>query len=491
MKIEYLRGIGDIRFLSSATRILCENLNRDDRLDVTFNAASLVTDAYTVKYLIDHIKSTDLTPLQKASTELWFIPARLILTTYKFIDKIIDTIQNDIVLYSAHVGIYDYHPIKRLLKRGFKVVMGGPTATMVDNDLIRLRLSGLGCTMKQLDNLIIVKGYVDLTTDLYSIIKEWKDATIESNDFSTIWDCVNDPFQKHFKVLHRAMEKYPGSGFNSDFMLNVVVLRNFCVWGKCSFCHYPMMPNNNYIKGCAPETIAQNIIDTCKLYGTNNVFLSDGCFIFTPQVEKVLQILRVNGMYISMLIRIPYLKDLTIIDKINKYINMLDIGIESFNDFTLRYINKGYTQRDIFEAFDNMGKYLNSDIRLNPYLIMDLPYENKDSIINNYEMAIALQGHMEYKGFEFRYTPNLLEITWDTQDKLIDGHYIKKDYKGKSQGRHIAFQFMEELGIIDEYTYLAQPFQRCGLKGERLESDLYTIPESYTDVFCSKYGVYE
>jgi len=489
MKVEYLRGMGDIRFLASSTRILCNNLLRDDRLDVRFNPASLTTDAYTVKYLIDHMKSINIPPLIKASTELWFIPARLILTTYKFIDKIIDTIQNDIVLYSAHVGIYDYYPIKRLLERGFKVVVGGPTATMVDNDLIRLRLSGLGATMQELDNLIIVKGYVDLTTDLYTIIKEWKDTTIESDDFTTIWECFDDPFQKHFNIIERAMKEYPGSGFHSRSKLNVVVFRNFCTWGKCSFCHYPLMPNNNYIKGCDPEKIAQNIIHTCDLYKTKNVFLSDGCFIFTNQVEKILQILNDHDVYTSMLIRIPYLKDLKIIEKINKYINMLDIGIESFNNFTLDFINKGYKQRDIFEAFDNMKKYLNPNIRLNPYLIMDLPYESRDAIIENYTLAVETQLQMQDKGFEFRYTPNLLEITWDTHKKLFDDHYLRRDKSEGSQGRHIAFQFMEEMGIIDEYVYLAKGFQRYGLMGERLKSDLHTIPESYTDMFCWKYGV--
>jgi len=490
MKIEYLRGIGDIRFLSSATRILCNNLLMDDRLNVRFNPASLTTDAYTVQYLVNHLKTHEIPSLMKASTELWFIPARLILTTCKFIDKIIDTIQYDTVLYSAHVGVYDYIPIKRLLERGFKVVMGGPTTIISDPELIRLRLNGLGCTWKMLDNLIIVRGYVDLTTDLYSIIKEWKDTTIKDNDFRTIWDCSTDPFQKHFGILKRLMQDYPGGGFNSESMLNVVVLRNFCVWGKCSFCHYPFVTNNNYIKAVSPERVAGNILRTCRLYGTNNVFISDGCFIFNDEVEKILQILNDNDLYISMLIRIPYLKNTKIIDKINKYINMVDVGIESFNDFTLDYINKGYKKADIFEAFVNTKKYMNPDIRLNPYLIMDLPYESRDAITKNYSLAVDLQVEMQSYGFEFKYTPNLLEITWDTQDRLIDNRYIKRT-TNKSQGRHIAFEFMEEMGIInpDEYEYLAIPFERYDMFGNKLESDLYQIPESYTDMFCSKYGV--
>lgn len=489
MKIEFLRGIGDIRFLASSTRILCSNLLKDDRLDVRFNPASLTTDAYTVKYLIDHMNSIEMPSLIKAATELWFIPARLILTTYKFIDKIIDTIQNDIVLYSAHVGIYDYYPIKRLLERGFKVVVGGPTATMVDNDRIRLRLSGLGCTMKQLDNLIIVKGYVDLTTDLYSIIKEWKDTTIQTNDFSTIWDCVDDPFQKYFDITKRLLKDYPGSNFNSDLTLNVVVFRNFCHWGRCSFCHYPFMNKNNYLQGTTPEHVANNIIETCKLYETNNVFLSDGCFIFNDEVERILDILVNNNIKLSMLIRIPFLKNKKVIDKINKYVRMLDIGIESFDDYALSTINKGYKQKDIFEAFDMIAKHMNPQIRLNPYLIYDLPYKTRDDIIENYNMAITLKTRMESMGFQCKYTPNLLEITWDTQDRMFNKS-IQCETEN-SQGRHIAFQFMEQIGLIkpDEYVYLAKPFQRYDICGKKLESDLYIIPESYTDMFCSKYGV--
>jgi len=491
MKIEYLRGLGDIRFLASSTRIISNNLMRDDRLDVRFNPASFTQDVQTVKYIIDHMKSIEIPSLIKAATELWFIPARLIMTTAKFIDNIIDTIQHDIVLYSAHVGVYDYIPIKRLLERGFKVVMGGPTTIYVDREVIRLRLNGLGCTWKMLDNLIIVSGYVDLSTDLYSIIKEWKDTTIESNDFSTIWDCVDDPFEKFFDITKRMTKDYKGSNFISDSILNVVVFRNFCSWGKCTFCHYPFITKNNYIKNTPPEKVAENILKTCSLYKTKNVFLSDGCFIFNKQVERVLQILKDNNIYTSILIRIPYLKNKKIIDKINKYINMVDVGIESFNDFTLDYIQKGYRQADIFEAFDNIKKYMNNDIRLNPYLIIDLPYQSREALIENYTSAMDLQDQMRCLGFEFKYTPNWLEITPDTQHDLIDNKFIKRNAEGKPQGRHQAFEFMEKIGLIkpEEYQYLAIPFQRYDAMGNVLESDIYQIPESYTDSFCSKYGV--
>lgn len=490
MKIEYLRGLGDIRFLASSTRIIANNLMRDDRLDVRFNPASFTQDVQTVKYIIDHMRSVEIPSLIKAATELWFIPARLITTTCKFIDNIIDTIQHNVVLYSAHVGIYDYIPIKRLLERGFKVVIGGPTTIYADGK-IRPRLTALGCTPEMLKNLIIVKGYVDLTTDLYTIIKEWKDTTIESNDFSTIWECVDDPFEKYFDITKRMTKDYSGSNFTPKSILNVVVFRNSCLWGKCTFCHYPFITKNNYIENTSPEKVADNILKTCSLYKTKNVFLSDGCFIFNDHVESVLKILRKHDIYISLLIRIPYLKNKRIVDKINRYFNMVDVGIESFNDFTLDYIKKGYKQSDIIEAFDMMKKHLNRDIRLNPYLIIDLPYESRDSLVSNYEMAVTLQNQMRDLGFEFKYTPNWLEITPDTKDFLIDDKFIRVDNTRKSQGRHQAFEFMEEIGLINqnEYEYLAIPFQRYDKMGNILEPDIYQIPEEYTDMFCSKYGV--
>jgi hypothetical protein len=36
---------------------------------------------------------------------------------------------------------------------------------------------------KYMKNLMIVKGYVDLTTDLYKMVREWKDVEITENDF--------------------------------------------------------------------------------------------------------------------------------------------------------------------------------------------------------------------------------------------------------------------------------------------------------------------
>ena len=70
MKIEYLRGLGDIRFLASSTRIIANNLMRDSRLDVRFNPASFTQDVQTVKYIMDHLRSSELPSLIKAATEL-------------------------------------------------------------------------------------------------------------------------------------------------------------------------------------------------------------------------------------------------------------------------------------------------------------------------------------------------------------------------------------------------------------------------------------
>jgi len=73
------------------------------------------------------------------------------------------------------------------------------------------------------------------------------------------------------------------------------------------------MNKNNYLQGTTPEHVANNIIETCKLYETNNVFLSDGCFIFNDEVERILDILVNNNIKLSMLIRIPFLKNKKVI----------------------------------------------------------------------------------------------------------------------------------------------------------------------------------
>ena len=127
--------------------------------------------------------------------------------------------------------------VRRLLDAKKKVMVGGPLVNIgLSAQFIRKILEKMGVDGKALtDNLIVVSGTIDLSTDLRQIMRSWHDTTITQNDYGSIFDCERD-------FLHQF---YDGSnvipvhfGFN-----------NMCWYGRCKFCTYKKLPVMDFISG--------------------------------------------------------------------------------------------------------------------------------------------------------------------------------------------------------------------------------------------------
>ena len=461
---------------SFGSRILTENLTRDDRLETTFNMATILNEIKAEKFLRDEV-GPQIDKLRPDISKVYGIgikSAASVYASYKYSADIPDSVKCDTVLYSSNNGVFDFPTIMSLLNAGIRVVMGGPTAMMTGPKQVREQLLQYGA--KNLHNLIIVSGFVDLTTDLYNIVRNWKDTTIDSNDFSTIWECDKDfvqPYTNLFKRIRKHTRQFTVA----------TIFKSGCWWGKCTFCTYGNIPIHSFVDNSSPETVAQNIISSCRLHETDRLFVADDYFLFTEFNEEVFKILTEHDIKIEIYSGIHLLRNPVYVKKIDKYIDSISLGIESFDNFSLKYINKGYTLKDINNALNNVIEYC-SDLQVVMMLMMDLPIRSSSAIIHNYELIKEAREKLENNGLRVYMLPKLLEVNWNLRKTFLDNKYLRlADRQSKHiSGRYVIWKALEELGIVDSDLYQDRttPLERYDMSGNVLESDLFTISN---DVF--------
>ena len=492
MNLEYYDPNPFLNRFPMNNRIITENLRRNKKINDKFNMAGVMNKLHSQKH-IDANKEDFKKVLKgnmKYEFQNWSYFLNVAHSSFIFVDRLVSSIQSDYVLYTSRFGsVFDFYPIKKMLETGIRVVLGGQITTIQTPSEIRVLLKSMGCTNEQLDNLLIVTGFVDLTTDLYSIIDRWEDCTITQNDFNTFWVCEDDYIQKHLNLLSKM--KGTNIQLNSNEWNETQVMTIFddrCWWGKCRFCFMPFMTKNNFISGTHPDIVAQNLIETCRKYQTNNLYITNDYFRFTIENERILDTLITNGIRIGIYGGVIFLKDKEYIQKLNKYISYLMIGLESCDDYALSYISKGYTYKDIIEAFDNVKKYCKKDLYISPCIINDLPYQSRDDVIENYKRIADLQNDMSNSGFKFHLKTRLLNIGWPNVERMTKGNNIVlcDGHSEYMSGNYIMWKYFEELGIFNEniYRFISRPFMRLTNGGEMIESDMFIVPESiYEGIF--------
>jgi len=474
MKVEFMQGPSSYVNVSSfGSRILTENLLRDDRLDPTFNMTTILNEIRAETYL-RNVVGPQMDSLRPDISKVYGIgikSAASVYASYKYCSSIPKTVNADTVLYSSNNGVFDFPTLMYLLNSGIRVVVGGPTPTMAGVQGVRDQLIKHGA--KNLDNLIIVSGFVDLTTDLYKIINDWKDVSIDTNDFTTFWDCEKD-FTNRYSHLIKKIRK-------SEMPLKIsTIFKGGCWWGKCTFCNYGKIPAHLFVQGSSVEKVSNNIITSCRLHGSNRIFVADDYFLFTDFNEAVFKILKENNIEIEIYSGIRMLKNVTYVKKVNKYIDSISLGIESFDDFSLKYINKGYKLSDINVALDNVAKYCDN-LQVVMMLMMDLPVRNKQSVIRNYENVKLAREKLEANGIEVDMLPKLLEVNWKLRETFLDNKFLKiaPTDSDHMAGRYVIWQALENLGVVDFDVYKDRttPLERYDISGKVLKSDLFIMSD--------------
>ena len=465
---------------SIPTRVIMENLLRDDRIDVQLNNSFSVFDHIARKESLDDIKCIKRRLTLPPSLESLFYKQFVITNScIPKIQEFIDSINTEYVLYSCTALIYDLVIILEMLKKGLRVMMGGGYAICCPHGSLREIFLRLGATTKQLENLVIADGYVDLKTDLYKRIIEWKDFKITENDFSTIWDCKGN-FQKPYYNIFVSKKK-----LDYTYMFT---LMSKCFWGKCKFCYVPLFPQLSFVpNNYNPDEIAEKILETVK-DKNHSIFFGDDYFYFTKKREQLLKKLKDEGIKIRVQSGIKLLLDPEYVKKASKYFHHMALGLESLSDFSLKYINKGFTKEQALMAFSNLRKYFDPTgkvISLN--YIYDLPIRNKEDFYDGIDTSKSVREKMRSAGFSFDYSWRLFEISSGFADNIIDNRLVTRTNINDNNlsGRTIISRyFIEKETKNFDWNKLGLftiPFKRFDIDGNELPPDYKLFRERYCD----------
>lgn len=470
-----------------ASKVLNSNLRRDGRFKVhTVDDISLICYSKSVKALEDKYKpilnSID-TPYSHYA-RIWAggtpISRFSIFYTYTgiFDEYILSKIPTRDILCTAYT-ILDFRLVKTLLNDNRRVMLGGSSTFIYEPELIRKFMIEMGVKRDKVENnLIIVRGYVDLTTDLYSIYKNWKDYVITNNDFSTMWDCTEDNLTEKVNIYNKLFH----TGLNA-------LLTSKCWWGKCKFCTYNCFPKHNFAENVEVEKIVNYFKKISKSYKSTNVFFNDSYLENNDYNKKLFKRLTEEGFTKSLYTGVLLLKRPDYIDFLNqnKVASVL-VGVETTIDSSLKFINKGYTRKDLFEMVNMLKKRLNKHTVPNILLMCDLPLNAPNrkeairqiregyQILVDIRQDLAAAGIGNGAGCQFSLAP----LRHFPKTDLADGKLLKIESFNK--------KIDELVGIVPMYKYLgetlnidirdiinakclSEPIMRYLPNGEPLESD--------------------
>ena len=259
-----------------ASRILTTNLERENRFRVKYpSLVPLLTYARGMKKLKDEYYPI-LEGLKSSygNYARWWCGERFpIFYSYTgVLDKeILSSLETEIIFFTAYT-VLDIRMVKIMLEDKRKIVMGGTSAFIYTAKQIRDFLIEMGTDRKLVyKNLIIVRGYVDLSTDLYSIFEKWEDVEITENNLSTIWDCYEDSFLEHLSI------------YKSMFFAGIGgILSTGCWWSKCKFCTWLYLPTVDFTKGVSVDKIVNHFKLLSQKYKSMDVDFCDNYMQDTP-----------------------------------------------------------------------------------------------------------------------------------------------------------------------------------------------------------------
>ena len=495
MNIQYIYPPLFKPFFPMATRIITENLLRDKRLRTTFSDMPVRAFSSNIdQELYDGILSKAAT--RSSPNVMRFLRQKYMVNNifYVFMAQgyfdefiLIDTVDEYYVF--TCLNFCDLLIVRHLLEKNRRVVLGGPLVNIgLSPAFIRHFLKTMGVSPSLLsENLIIVSGNMDLTTDLHRIIRDWKDAAITENDYGTVFDCRHD-FLKDFYPDTASIPVHMG-------------FSNHCWYGKCKFCTYRELPRMNFLADRGSAEISDSIHEILKAFGSDHIRFIDSYFRSSSlRVKEVLD--RIRDYHMTVYTGISMLKDPKYIAFLNRYMDCLLIGLETTSDFSLKQVNKGYTLNDIETAVETMIKHMDRGIFLEISLILDLPCRDAEDVKANYARIAEIKERLTEEGFRVAFHMNILSTfpnleLLHTGEKLLEASRDPSLMK-RSTGKNYIINILRECGmdnplqlprqsiLLDEqnehnldYGYISSdiPIVRRDIHGDILPSDLELMDE--------------
>ena len=456
---------------TQASNILSENLKRDQRIDPSFNMSIL---SLTMKILneknkvVERIEDGPLKYLcskPQFTTNFLRILGGLYSNSNEFFRSVISTIKTDLVLITCWT-IHSIPLIVFLLNNGKRVVMGGSLCNSYPIDVIRSLLKEAGTT--SLKNIIIVKGYVGVQTDLYKIITDWKDIEIPEHDYTDMWCGSGDYIKKYLNLLTKCRD--------TDNTYYSATFNNNCWYNKCKFCKLREKNQPNFIREIDIDALYENIVENLITYRAKILLVNDNYFTFSEKNKAILKRLRKSGYKIKVLSGIISFMSESYLNDINHYVDEVGVGLESTSDFSLDYIIKGYKWSDIKLSVENMKKYLDRDKVIRYLVIVDLVTKNQNDIVQNYKNMAVMKNRLIEYGFEkiqFSLTP--LQI-FPSVGIAENTKYLKMKSSKSVSGMWYVYNRLRKAGVeVNLSEKLMMPFERYDTDGNLLLSDFEYI----------------
>ena len=187
------------------------------------------------------------------------------------------------------------------------------------------------------------------------------------------------------------------------------------------------------------------------------------------------------------------LKQKKYIEFINECVCSLQIGMESTSDFTLSNVNKGYGYKEILEAVDCMIKNMNKNIIIYLNVILDLPFENQEDRLRNYENLLYIKEKLVKNGFFVQYL--FYNITINPNTEIIDNSliYIDNDISEELTNGGRAYlnylQKVKKIKVSIPEIVMPKLSKRYYDSKKLIETDLYMLSDIKYDFIFQKLDI--
>jgi len=466
MRVEYSLTPTDQVFYmkGTASRILTSNLINNPNIELVHSNACLNVDYRFYKYMQKNYERirAELPFNLMISTHPWLIFTTKYILTDEHRKTITEHFKEEYVMLTIS-HLLDLITVKYLLNDNRKVIVGGSTLILFGSKYIRYILELMGA--KNLHNLLLIRGYVDIHTDLYPLIRKWEDCEIVMSDPQSFWDCREDYIQKYNKfadMVYRRDHK-----FDNRFSYVTSLLTLECWWGKCMYCSYKDLPVFDFRD--KTERMSEALIDILGRYNENSLRFTDSYFEFDEQNLSLLE--NLTDYDIRVVGGVHRMVDKEYVKNFNKYSQMISLGLECAEDDCLKRIRKGTSEKMIWKMVDNMVKYVDRGKNIIFCTIADLPFRNEDTVRKNYENLMKIKRILDDNGFKRAYFNfSLLQIDETNKDRMFSLSPYISPHSTETSGRYKFFEYITDHDPV-YMKKIFMPFTRYDDKGNKLRSD--------------------
>ncbi|HOV21710.1 MAG TPA: radical SAM protein [bacterium] len=151
---------------------------------------------------------------------------------------------------------------------------------------------------------------------------------------------------------------------------------------RCTFCSWPQMLFDNKIRYRSPENIVNEIEFLVKKYKTEEFFFDDDTFTFNKKwcIEICEEIIKRNLKIMwSCNGRVDNVDEFLLKKMKDAGCRLIKYGVESYSQYTLNKIKKGYTIQQVKKAFSLTKK---RKILIHATAMIGFPWETRKDILN-------------------------------------------------------------------------------------------------------------